>query len=123
MGFQKLQRKLDRPRTNGAGGGNHSCCRQRRLARRITREGLAEDIVHGKVRVIENIEELPAKLQDSAVAQLLDGYIFSKREIQIEVAGSGQNLGGPDRFRRNRCGVCDDQLRFVVDSLHVIRNR
>jgi len=87
---KQLQRELDLPRTSGAGGGNHSCCRQWRFARRIAREDLAEDIVHGKVRVIENVEKLPSKLQGSAVAQLLNRDIFSKREVQIEVAGSGQ---------------------------------
>ena len=89
---KQLQRELDLPRTSGAGGSDHSCSRQRRFARRISREDLAEDIVHGKVRVIENVEKFAAKLQDSAVAQLLNRYIFSKREIQIEVAGSGQKI-------------------------------
>ena len=89
MGFllrseKQLQRELDLPRTSGAGGGNHSCSRQRRFARRISREDLAEDIVHTKVWVIENVEKLTSKLQDSAVAELLNRYIFSKREIQIK---------------------------------------
>ena len=89
---KQLQRELDLPRTSGVGGRNHSCSRERRFARRISREDLAEDIVHGKVRVVENVEKLSTKLQDSAVAQLLDRYIFSERKIQVRIPRAAQSI-------------------------------
>src|SRR5437762_6443648 len=46
----------------------------------------------------------------------------TRRSVQIEHTWFARLLSSRLPFRRNRCGVSDDQLRFVVDSLHVIRN-